>query len=135
MTDHRTLSTKNEYHLPKETFLTVIHFCKQYPYWIDELKALTDTSKAVSYDNDLIIASADSDPTSTLAMKRAELSRKKELVDDTAKATAGDLWEWLVLGVCYDRPYHYLLHRGIPCGKDLYYKMRRKFYFEIAKKV
>ena len=28
-----------------------------------------------------------------------------------------------------------LMERGIPCGKDLYYLMRRKFYYEMAQRI
>lgn len=135
MAEHRTLSTKNKYYLPKETFLMVIHYCKQYPTWKAELEAMTDTSRAITYDQDRVQTSNDSDPTSELAMRRAEISRKKELVEQTAKEVAGSMWHWLILGVCHDHPFHYLDHRGIPCGKDLYYKLRQKFYFEMAKKI
>ena len=135
MSEHRTLSTKNKYYLPKETFLMVIHYCKQYPTWEAELEAMTDTGKAITYDQDRVQTSNDSDPTAGLAIRRAEICRKKEMIDQTAQEVAGDLWKWLVLGVCHDNPYYYLATCGIPCGKDLYYKLRRKFYFEMAKKV
>lgn len=135
MPKHRTLSQKNEYHLPKETFLMVIHFCKQYPDWERELEVLSDSSKGISYDQERVQATNDSDPTSDLAVKRAAISRKKDMIDQVAKEVGGSLWEWLILGACYDHPYYYLAQRGIPCGKDLYYKIRRQFFFEIAKKV
>lgn len=135
MSKHRILSEKSKYYLPKETFLMVVHYCKQYPLWDDELSALTDTSKAIAYDTDRVQVSPDSDPTSELAIRRAGISQKKDMVDNTAKRVAGRMWKWLLLGVCYDYPYYYLAEHGIPCGKDLYYKLRRRFYYEIAKQV
>lgn len=135
MPKHRILSEKSKYYLPKETFLTVVHYCKQYPLWDEELSAMTDTSKAITYDQDRVQVSPDSDPTSELAIRRAGISKKKDMVDDTAKRVAGRIWKWLLLGVCYDYPYYYLAEHGIPCGKDLYYKLRRRFYYEISKQV
>lgn len=135
MTEYRTLSKQNKYYLPKETFLTVIHYCKQYPEWEAELNALIDTVKAIEYDKDRVQTSFDSDATAELAMRRAEIYRKKEMIDRTAEEVGGILCKWLILGICFDTPYYRLKQRGIPCGKDLYYKLRRKFYFEIAKKV
>ena len=135
MPKHRILSEKSKYYLPKETFLTVVHYCKQYPLWDEELSAMTDTSKAITYDQDRVQVSQDSDPTSELAIRRAGISKKKDMVDDTAKRVAGRIWKWLLLGVCYDYPYYYLAEHGIPCGKDLYYKLRRRFYYEISKQV
>lgn len=135
MTKYRTLSKNNKYYLPKETFLTVIHYCKQYPEWEAELNACTDTVKAVAYDKDRVQTSLDSDATADLAIRRATISRKKDMVDKTAEEVGGMMYKWLILGVCFDTPYYQLKQRGIPCGKDMYYNLRRKFYYEIAKKV
>lgn len=135
MSQYRVLSEKNKYYVPKETFLMLVHYCKQYPAWCEELEKSTDSSKAIVYDGVKVQSSNTSDTTSELAIKRAEISRKKAVIDETAQEVAGDLWTWLILGVCYDNPYYYLKHCGIPCGKDLYYHMRRKFYFELSKKV
>ena len=135
MPQHRTPSEKSEYYVPKETFLMIIHYCKQYPAWVDELNALTDTSRAITYDSDRVQTSNDSDPTSDLAIRRAEISRKKEEVEQVAKEVAGDLHKWLILGVCHDYPYQQLEACGIPCGKNMYYHLRRKFYFELSKKI
>lgn len=135
MSEHRVLSQKNKYYVPKETFLMVIHYCKQYPTWEAELSAMSDTSKAITYDHDRVQTSNDSDPTADLAMRRAEISRKKDMIDKTAKEVAGSLWKWLILGACHDNPYYHLQHCGIPCGKDMYYNLRRKFYYEMSKRI
>ena len=132
MSKHRTLSTKNKYYIPKETFLMVIHYCKQYPMWVTELGITLDQSKAIRYDVDRVQSSNDYDPTAEPAIKRAEIARKKELVDSVAKYVAGGMYKWLILGVCYDMPYYALKQKGIPCGKDMYYDKRRRFYFEMA---
>lgn len=111
----------------------LIHYCKQYPQWVDELNAMTDTSKAISYDGDRVQTSMDGDPTSELAMRRAETSRKKEQIDRVIKMVAGNLDKWLILGVCHDYTYTQLDALGIPCGRGYYYQMRRRFYWEMSK--
>lgn len=113
----------------------VVYYCKQYPIWEAELEAMTDTSRAITYDQERVQTSHNSDPTADLALRRAEISRKKEMVDQTAQAVAGNMWHWLILGACHDHPYYYLQQSGIPCGKDMYYNLRRKFLFEMAKKI
>ncbi|MBR2255835.1 MAG: hypothetical protein IJ899_00530 [Blautia sp.] len=132
MTEHRTLSKQNKYYLPKETFLTVIHYCKQYPEWEAILNTNTDTVKAITYDKDRVQTSFDSDATADLAIRRAEISRKKDMIDQTAKDVGGSMWKWLILGVCFDSPYYRLAQQGIPCGKTYYYQLRRRFYYELA---
>lgn len=113
----------------------VIHYCRQYPEWVEQLEALTDTARAIRYDVDHVQTSNDSDPTSDLAMRRAEISRKKEMIDKLAVEIGGIMAKWLIRGVCYGDPFYQLKHDGIPCGKDLYYLLRRKFYYEMSRKV
>ena len=135
MTKHRTLSEKNKYFIPKETFLMVIHYCKQYPMWEQELGTTLDQSKAIRYDRDRVQTSGDYDPTAEPAIKRAEIARKKKTVDEVAQSVAGSMYKWLLLGVCYDMPYFALRQRGMPCGKNMYYDKRRQFYYEMSQKI
>ena len=134
MSKHRAPSKNSKYYLPKETFLTVIHYCKQYPLWIDELNRLANTGRAIRYDQDRVQSSNDYDPTSATAIRRAEILKKKEAVDRIAIMVAGEVMaRWLIKGVCDDKAYYELQLEGIPCGKDLYYMLRRRFYYEMAK--
>ncbi len=135
MPQHRELSVSNQYYVPKETFLMLIHYCKQYPAWVDELNAMTDTSKAITYDGDRVQTSADGDPTSELAMRRAEISRKVEQINEVAALVADNLHKWLILGVCHDYTYYQLQECGIPCGRGYYYQMRRRFYWEMSRRI
>lgn len=132
MSKHRTLSKQNKYYIPKETFLMVIHYCKQYPMWEQELSITLDQSRAIRYDRDRVQSSNNYDPTSEPAIKRADIARKKEVVDNTAKSIAGVMYKWLILGVCYDMPYYVLKQKGIPCGKNMYYDKRRQFYYAMS---
>lgn len=133
MAEHRALSKKNKWYVPKESFLTVIHYCRQYPEWEAELAALTDTSKGIAYDSDRVQSSGDSDPTADLAIRRAGISHKKDVIDHVAYRIGGELFQkWLILGICHGYPFHYMQTRGIPCGKKYYYEMRRRFIYEMS---
>lgn len=136
MSKHRPLKPSNKYFLPKETFLTVVHYCKQYPLWVDELRKTADTGRAIRYDQDRVQTSGDYDPTSEIAIRRVELTKKKEMVDTAALLVAGkSMASWLINGVCHDRTYTALRAEGIPCGKNYYYALRRRFYYEMAKRI
>lgn len=135
MGQYRIPTVNSKYYVEKELYLTTIHFCRQYPSWIAELRIQPDTSKAIAYDGDRVQTSIDGDPVADLAMRRTELARKVRLVEDTARSVAGFMSDWLILGVCYNVPFYQLLERGIPCGKDLYYMWRRKFYYEMAQRI
>jgi hypothetical protein len=135
MSQYRIPAESSKYYVEKELYLTTVHFCRQYPSWLAELSIQPDTSKAITYDKERVQTSVSGDTTAEIAIRRAELSRKVKLVDDTASFIAGTMDKWLILGVCYGIPFYQLLERGIPCGKDLYYNMRRKFYHEMAQRI
>lgn len=135
MTTIRNPQPNSKYYLPKEVFLTTVHFCRQYPYWLEEIEAMTDARQGIAYDKDHVQSSNEYDSTSALAMKRAMMSRKVDLIRDTAKTVAGHQYKWLIQGCCYGKPYYLLRHDGIPYGKDLYYKQRRRFYYELSQRI
>lgn len=135
MTRHRAPSKKSKYYLPKESFLTAVHYCKQYPLWVAEIETLARTVKGISYDKPRVQASNDYDPTEEAAIRLSDVSKKKDLLDKIAVEIGGNLAEWIVYGVCYDVPYYKLQMKGIPCGKDLYYLLRRRFYYEVSKRI
>ena len=135
MTQIRSPQPNSKYYLPKEVFLTTIHYCKQYPIWIEELEALTDACKGIAYDSDRVQSSNDYDSTSDLGMKRMIMSRKIDLVRNTAKLVAGHHYRWLIQGCCYGKPYFALRQDGIPYGKNIYYALRRRFYYELSQKI
>lgn len=135
MSKHRIPTSKSKYFVPKETFLTAVHYCKQYPLWIAELSLFSGGGKAIRYDTDRVQTSNQSDPTMEIAARRVEIEKKVKKVEDTARLVANDLDQWIIQGACYDLTYYQLKQRGIPCGKDLYYSLRRKFYCEISRRI
>ena len=113
------------------------HYCLQYPEWEDEysvLKANTGIS-AVNYDG-TSHGSGIGDPTSSDAMRLADLDMKMQQVKDAVHEVAPELYQWLLKGVTEDRPFWYLKDvMKIPCEKDMYYDRRRKFYYLMAKRI
>lgn len=135
MSQYRIPTENSKYYVEKELYLTTVHFCKQYPAWLAELSIQPDTSKAITYDRDRVQTSPNGDGVVNIAIRRAELSRKVKLVESVAEDVAGGMYRWLILGVCYGVPFFQLLDQGIPCGKDMYYGMRRKFYHQLSQKI
>ena len=132
---NRILSEKNEFYLPKEEFLTVLHFSLQYPNWVQELRTEPDTSKAITYDGEKVQTSGEYDACSETAMRRYTRETKKKLVEDTAREVAPEIYDYLILGVAYGWTFWQLQAKGMPCEKDTYYNRRRKFYHLLAKKI
>ena len=137
MGKYRSLSRKNKYFIPKEDYLTAIHYSRRYPIWKEELDSMADTSKALTYDTDPVQTSGDYDSTFEAAVRIAESdnAKKIKLIDDTISLTAKGLDNFLRLGVCYGLTFEQLKSKGMPCERDMYYEIRRHYYFELSKQI
>ena len=125
--------------ISKHEFYTCYHFALQYQEWLDRYNALGDSVKAITSDG-LPHGNSTGDPTQSLAMKRAELKDKMELVDECiAEATEYTplLAPYLKRGVtCEGVTYNYLRNvMMIPCGHRQYYEIRQRFYYILSKKM
>ena len=134
---YRIPSERSKFHLPKEEYLTAIHYALRYPYLIAELEtvASADTGQAIQYDKPVVQTSGGYDPVSTIAIKREEIQDKIDKINGALEKVAPDEIErkYLMMGVCYGANYWQLDRQGIPFGKSRYYKMRKMFYFILAK--
>lgn len=135
MSKYRILSTKNKYSLPKEEYLTAIHYSLRYPLWLEELRTAADTGRAIRYDKDKVQTSNDFDQTAEVAMRMVEISSKVSLVDETIHQAAKGMDNFLRMGVCYGMTFPQLKAKGIPCEKNCYYDMRQKYYYLLAQKI
>lgn len=134
---YRTPAESSKYYLPKEEYLTAIHYALRYPYLVAELNtvASADTSKAIAYDKPAVKSSGTYDPVSSTVLKRDEIQEKIEKIEKALEFATSDDKEkkFLLMGVCHGCNYWQLDRAGIPCGKARYYKMRRVFYYVLSK--
>ncbi len=138
MGKYRTLSENNKYYLPKHSYLTCIHYALQYRDWKAELDADRDTRGAIRYDKDRVQTSNDYDSTSATAIRMTEIEEKCSLIDSCIHIACdgSNLDNYVRLGVCYGFTVYQLINeQKMPCGKDLYYKIRQRFYYELSKKI
>lgn len=134
MPDIRPIN-QDKYKISKHRFLELYHFCMQYQEWKDELKYLVDTVKGISYSGE-IKGTGMGNATEQLVMRRSELRKKCELIEQTAVEADPEIYRYIIEGVTTDyASYKYLREvMGIPCGKDMYYNRRRKFYWLLSRK-
>ena len=137
MGKYRTLSENNKYYLPKHTYLTCIHYALQYRDWKASLDANRDTRGAIRYDKDKIQNANDFDSTSETAIRMVEIESKCNTIDECINIACDGLSldRFVRLGVCYGFTYYQLEDEGIPCGKNMYYDIRQRFYYELSKKI
>lgn len=137
MGKYRELSKKNKYHIPREDYLTAIHYSLRYPLWKEEVDAMADTSKAIQYDKDRVQTSGGYDSTFEAAARVMETGKqsKIQMIDDIIHQVANDMDYWLRLGVCYGLTFDQLKGKGMPCERDMYYLMKRHYYFELMQRI
>lgn len=121
--------------LPKEDYLTAVHYALRYPLWKAEMETSADTARAIRYDTDRVQTSGDFDPVQSTAIRREEIGRKIRLVDEIIEDTAKDLSYYLRFGVCYGLTFWQLQSKGIPCSKNTYYTIRKRFYYELSQRI
>ena len=136
MRGYRTPTKKSKYWTEPKLYKHAISWCLCYPLWKRELETLPDASKAIDYAKDKVQTSNDYDATAELALKRVELEHKVNILETTARIVAPDLFEWLIKGVTEDNiMVEDLIAQGMPCGKNLYYRLRQQFYHLISKRI
>ena len=123
------ISRSNPYYISKHSYLMAKHFALQYNDW---KKMRYEIESRIGYgfnaernQNGPILRPVE------LAQEKAEkYSFKMGLIEQAAKIAGGDIWEFVLLGVTTECNYEFLrLVKGIPCCKDVYYKMYRKFFW------
>ena len=121
------LSEKSKYHLSKHRYLELKHFCLQYPEWKEKLREINDISAAWIGNE---VSGDLPNETERLAIERAVLTRKIDLVEQTCMKTDKQLWFYILVGVTEEQPFVYLQNMmDIPCGKNMYYDRYRRFYW------
>lgn len=124
------------YQISRHRFFELYHYCLQYNEWRDELRYNTDTVGAIANDG-MPHGSNVSDATGRLGVHRAHLLRRCELIEQTAIEADGDIYPYILKAVTNERiTFQYLRTvMSIPCGKDMYYDRRRKFYWLLSQKI
>ena len=127
------LSNKNKYWIEKHRYLELKHFCLQYPIWKKAYEGLDGLSKRPA-DLAKYSTSFKSDPTVRCAEAMAYYSERIEMIDNVAKDTDAELASYILQGVTDEVSYDHLKARlDIPCCKDVYYDLYRRFFWLLNK--
>lgn len=126
------LSENNQYWIEKHRYYELKHFCFQYPIWKKAYLALDGLSKRPI---ELAISTnVHSDPTGKCAEARECYLARMNIIEQTAIATDTNLYNYILKGVTEGISYEHLKARlEIPCCKDGYYKLYRRFFWLLNK--
>ena len=126
-----TFSKKSKYYISQHAFLTVYHHCLNYADW----KAEYDASIGLQHGNS-DGGSRIGNPTASQAIRLMDLSKRIDLIRNTAHDVEPDLDPWLLMYVTDESmTFDKLKALGMPCERDMFYDRRRKFYWIMAKKM
>lgn len=134
MENVKRLSHKSKWYLPRETRIMVIHYARQYNDWVNELNTI-GSAGAIKIDG-MPHAENTTDTTARDGMRRAALSEKIRLIEDTAMETDKALYKWILIGVTQNKSYKTLRYAyDMPVGERQYYQKKREFYYKLSKKI
>lgn len=128
------LSERNKYWIEKHRYYELKHFCLQYPLWrkaraaLDSLSKRLNNSVAVSRTNKV------SSPVEKCVEARLFYTDRMELLENVANETdevmAVYILKAVTEGISYD---HLKVRMNIPCCKDTYYELYRRFFWLLNK--
>lgn len=128
------VSTKNVYWIERHRYYELKHFCLQYPIWKKAYAGLDGLSKRPA---DLVLFSKSnniSDPTAKCTEARLFYFERMKMVEQAAIATDAELSSYILKAVTEGISYDHLKARlEIPCCKDTYYNLYRRFFWLLNK--
>lgn len=128
------LSEKNPYWIEKHRYYELKHFCLQYPIWKKIYGSLDGLSGHSTGLTMMVVNSTLGDPTAKIGMAKAYYSDRMKMLERTASRTDEILGIYILNGVTKGWSYDILKARlGIPCCKDTYYELYRRFFWLLNK--
>ena len=128
------LSEKNPYWIEKHRYYELKHFCLQYPIWQKQYSLISNTRSNEAYSLTPIANQSFYDSTGETAVDRTYYSLRIELLEKVAKETDDVIGNYILKGVTEGWLYDILKARlNIPCCKDIYYELYRRFFWLLDK--
>lgn len=124
------ISNAKEYFIPKHRYYELKHFCLQYKDFKMLYESIVDgIVKPVLPEKDPIQTSDISDITAIMAMDKAILKNKIEMIEQSAYEADPIIAKFLIEAVSEGKSYDILAaNYFLPCSRDTYYNSYRKFF-------
>ena len=133
----RKNSYTGKYRMSKAQYLSAKYYALRYNEWINEYRAICDTSGGISY-SDMPKGSLNTEsPVERAAIRAEEVYDKIRMIEKTAFEASPELSDYIMMAVTNtDITYHQLkILKNIPCGKNMFYNARRRFYWLLYQKI
>lgn len=127
-------SKKNKYWIDRHRHYELKHFCLQYPIWKKAYAGLDGLSKKPAELTAWAKTNTASDPTAKCAEAKLYYKELMDMVERAAKEADPELCNYILKAVTEGLSYDHLKTRlGIPCCKDVYYRLYRRFFWLLSK--
>ena len=127
-------SRNSPYWLDRHRYYELKHFCLQYPQW---RRAYAELDGFRPASGDLVRLNSRNgvpDPTASIAEARLYFAERMHMVERAATEAGQELNQYLLRGVTEGLGYEYLRTLAhMPCGKDVYYDIYRRFFWLLDK--
>lgn len=129
------ISKKDKYYVEKERYYELLHFVKQYPIWTKALASLTSMAESpIRMDAFARAKGCPADPVAKCAEAREAYKKKIDIVDRAIMETDPEIGSMIFIGVTEGYSYEVIKARyNIPCGRNTYYELYRKFFYVLNK--
>lgn len=125
------ISEDNEYYISKHRYYELKHFCLQYDEWKRARSNLDLYSKA-RFES--VRSSYTQSKTESDSNTRLYFTERIDMVNQAAHVTDSIIGPYILTGVTKELSYEILRVRfNIPCSKDAYYKLYRRFFWILDK--
>lgn len=127
------ISRGNPYYIEKYRYLELKNFCLQYPLWKSRYEAFDGLCQRGA-DSSGRTQKEYQDPVGNAAASREFYYDRIFMLQRTADETDPVIGSYILLGVTQGVSYDALNARSpIPCCKDIYYELYRKFFWLLDK--
>lgn len=130
------VSFRNKYHIEKHRYYELKHFCLQYSLWKKLYNSLDSILKNPQAQiPKLSKTNLITDTTAECASAKIFYSTRIEMLENAATETDTELASYILKAVTQGYSYNYLKTvLGIPCCKEVYYNLYRRFFWLLDKK-
>lgn len=128
------LSSKNCYWIEKHRYYELKHFCLQYPSWKRKYNSLivypSSWPSLVPPTKTNVI----NDPVTKNVDERLFYANRMDMIERVAQETDAELASYILKAITEGISYDHLRARSdIPCCKDTYYDLYRRFFWLLSK--
>lgn len=127
------LSEKNKYWIERHRYYELKHFCMQYDIWKKAYNGLSSLAR-IGYSEVFSKTNSISNPVERCAESREFYYDRMKMVERAAKDTDEFFSSYILKAVTEGLSYEKLkAQTNIPCCKDTYYELYRRFFWILNK--